>query len=242
MSIEKIRGIIVDVRKHTDRHNVVTMFTRSRGRVGFLAPAGAGRSAQARNASLMPLTVIGADVNFNNSRELQFLGRFQREKIWKDLYFNPVKTSIAMFITEFVNVYTRHSGPDAQLWDFLVYAINRLDESMRVEANFHIAFMIDFMHFAGISPELSEWRPDNYFDMREGVMTIFPPTHREVLMPHEAQVLPILARMNLRTARVFRFNGAQRREILRKILKYYSLHFPGMGSLKSPDVLAELFS
>lgn len=242
MSIEKIRGIIVDVRKHSDRHNVITMFTRERGRVGFLAPAGSGKSARIRNASLMPLSVIDSDVKFNNSRELQFLGRFEREIIWENLYFDPVKTAIAMFISEFINVYTRHSGPDEAMWDFMVSAIGRLDREKSVNANFHIAFMIEFMHLAGISPDLTDWRADNWFDMREGVMTIFPPTHRDVLLPAEAQVLPLLARMNLRTARLFRLNAAQRREILHKILKYYSLHFPGMGSLKSPEVLSELFS
>ncbi|MDE6842842.1 MAG: recombination protein O N-terminal domain-containing protein [Muribaculaceae bacterium] len=33
------------MRRHNDRHNVVTLFTRQRGRVAFLSTAGSSRSA-----------------------------------------------------------------------------------------------------------------------------------------------------------------------------------------------------
>ena len=74
MAIEKIRGIVIDVIKHNDRHNVVTLFTRDRGRIAFLSPVGSGKSARMRNARLLPLSVIETDVNMRQNRELQLLG------------------------------------------------------------------------------------------------------------------------------------------------------------------------
>lgn len=242
MAIEKITGIVTDIIKYSDRHNIVTLFTRERGRLPLLSAAGNGKTARIRNASLMHLSLISADININTNRELQFLGRFQRETLWKDLYFNPMKSAIAMFIAEFVNNYNRFSGPDPRLWDFLAESIRTLDESKSGLPNFHLGFLVEFMSYAGIKPDMSEWRQDAWFDMRDGTMTIFPPTHREILTPSESVILPLLSRLNVRTARVFKFNGQQRRELLKKILHYYSLHFPGIGSLKSPEVLAEVFS
>ena len=242
MPLEKTLAIVTEVRKHSDRHNVVTLFTRERGRVAVLAPAGNGKSARLRNAALMPLSVVETHINFNNSRELQFLGRFQRAELWKDIYFDPVKSAVAMFVTEFVNYYIRNAGPEPALWDFVRNSIKTLDEARGSIANFHLAFLADFMFYAGIRPDLSEWREDAWFDMREGVMTIFTPSHRDALTPQQARFLPTLMRLNLRSAPKFRFNASQRRELLAGFLKYYALHFPGLNNLKSPEILSQLFS
>ena len=94
MAIEKITGIVTDVIKYSDKHNVITLFTRDQGRVSLLSSAGNSKTARVRNASLMPLSVISADINFNPTRDLQFLGKFSREILWKDIYFNPVKSAI----------------------------------------------------------------------------------------------------------------------------------------------------
>lgn len=241
MAIEKITGIVTDVLKYSDRHNVVTLFTRERGRVAVLSAAGNSKTARVRNASLMPLSVISSDVNFSASRELQYLGTFQREKLWKDMYFNPVKSAICLFLAEFLNTYVRQSGPDDALWDFCIRAIESLDNAGAGLANYHLAFLIEFLVYAGIRPDLSEYRADSWFDMRGGTMTALPPAHRDSVAPGRVMLLPLLARMNLRTARYFRFNGAQRRELLEWLLRYYSLHFPGMAGLRSPEILGEVF-
>lgn len=241
MAIEKITGIVTDVLKHSDRHNVLTLFTREKGRVSLLSSAGTGKTARLRNASLMPLSIITADVNFNGSRDLQFLGKFSRDRLWRDIYFKPVKSAIALFIAEFVNTYIRNSGPDETLWDFVAGAISQLDSLRGGAANFHLAFLIDFLGPAGIRPDLTDWRRDTWFDMRGGTMSILPPPHHDTLTPSEAAILPLLTRMNLRTAPLFRLNAPQRRKLLSGLLRYYALHFPGMANLKSPEVLADVF-
>lgn len=241
MALEKIRGIVTDILKHSDRHNIVTVFSRDHGRVALLSAAGNGKSARIRNASLMPLSVISADINFNAGRELQFLGRFQRDILWKDIYFNPVKSSISLFISEFLNNYIRNSGADPRLWEFIIRAIEALDRAKSGLGNFHLAFLIEFMEYAGIRPDMTEWRPDGWFDMRGGAMTILPPMHNDVLAPDEVAILLSLGRLNIRSFRVFRMNASQRRELLKGILKYYGLHFPGINNLKSPEILAEVF-
>lgn len=241
MALEKITGIVTDILKHSDRHNVITLFTREHGRIPVLSSAGNGKSARVRNASLMPLSVITADINLNTSRELQFLGRFQRAILWKDIYFNPVKSATAMFLSEFINNYIRNSGPDPELWDFIVKCITQLDALDHGIANFHLAFLIEFSKYSGVRPDLSEFRDDALFDMRGGTISIMPPANRDFLGPEETKYLPLLMRMNLRTARLYKFNAAQRRELLSRLLKYYGIHFPGMANLKSPEILSEVF-
>lgn len=241
MAIEKVRGIVTDMVKYSDRQNIVTLFARERGRVSLLSPAGNGKNARTRNAALMPLSVISADINFNPVRDLQFLGNFQRDTLWRDLYFNPVKSAVGIFMAEFVNAYMRQSPPDPQLWDYVVSAISTLDRAKGPLGNYHIAFLLDFLHFAGIRPDLSDWREDAWLDMRGGCMTILPPHHGDAIGPDAARVLPMLGRMTMRTAPLFKLTAKERREILHGVLRYFSLHFPGLSNLNSPSVLTEVF-
>ena len=240
--IERITGIVLDTVKHSDRHNVVTLFTRERGRMSFLSPAGKGKSGLMRNARLMPLSVVTADINIHANRELQVLPTPQRAAVWHDLYFNPVKSSVAIFLSEFLNAYLRHSEADSNEWDFIFRSVESLDSARRGMANLHLAFLIGLLPFAGIEPDLSGAGEGRWFDMRGGCFTPFPPPHGDSLRPEEARLLPLLSRMTAANSRAFRFSAAQRRRLLAGLLQYYSVHFPGLANLKSPSILTEVFA
>lgn len=242
MPIERITGIVTDLIRHNDRHNIVSLFTRERGRVSLLAGAGGGKSGRMRNARLQPLSVIESDVNFRAGKSLQNLGTVSLREIWRELYFNPVKSAIVMFLCEFLNRYLRDSAPEPLLWDYVVESLRELDSRRKGISNFHIAFLTGFLHFAGISPDLSELERGDYFDMQAGIAVAERPGHRHYLFPQEASFLPLLMRMNFSNDRLFRFRAGERRILLQKLLEYYAVHFPGMAGMKSPAILEEIFS
>lgn len=88
---EKITAIVIDITRHNDKLNIVTLFTRSRGRISFLSPAGSGKMGRLRHSRLQPLAAIEADINFRQTAELQRLGTFALYTVWNNLYFDPVK-------------------------------------------------------------------------------------------------------------------------------------------------------
>lgn len=241
MASEKIQGIVTDVISHNDRHNVVTLFTRSRGRIPFVSAAGGGKGTKIRNARLQPLSVIEADVTFRENRELQLLSSFRPLEVWRDLYFNPVKSSIVMFLSEFLHKYLKDAQPDSLLWDYVFGSLRDLDNQREGLANFHLSFMIGMMQFAGIFPDVEDWEKGDWFDMQAGIMVADRPLHFDYLDPLQTEALQTLLRMNRRNSRYFKFNSPQRREILRELLHYYGVHFPGLNNLKSPSILAELW-
>ncbi len=242
MAIEKIRGVVINIVKYSDRHNVITLFTRSRGRMAFLSAVGSGKLGRMRSARLLPLSVVDADVNMRQSRELQLLGAVTPAEIWHDLYFNPVKSSIALFLSEFLNRYLRDSSPDPAAWDFILASIRVLDEKKQGLANFHIWFLMRFLDMAGIAPDLHDYERGDCFDMRAGIPVVGASFHKDILSPSETHLLVVLSRITLRNMRLYRFNGAERRQLLDRILRYYAIHFPGLSGLKSPDILSEVFS
>ena len=61
--LEKIEGFVIDIVRHNDRHNVVSLYTRSRGRMAFLVPVGKSRQGKARNAVITNMACLTADIN-----------------------------------------------------------------------------------------------------------------------------------------------------------------------------------
>ena len=121
---EKITAFVLDVTRHNDRHNVVTLYSRTRGRISFLSPCGSGKSGKLRQARLLPLAVIDADINFRQTSELQKLGAFSLHHVWSDIYFHPVKRLVALFLSEFLNRLLRASMPDEALWDYIFNSLS----------------------------------------------------------------------------------------------------------------------
>lgn len=240
--LERIRGIVIDSIKYSDTRNVVTLFTRSRGRMAVLSNTGSSPAARMRNAALQPLSVIETDINIKQQNSLQLLGRFSSPCRWRNIYFDPFKSAIALFLSEFLKKYLQDAAPDELLWDFTLSALQRLDVSEVAPANFHIAFLIGMMPLAGIEPPLTNLDKDDYFDLRrsEGVPRL--PAHHDYLLPADTRLMKPLTRINLRNYHLFRMPREDRQRLLSILLKYYSVHFPQLAYLKSPAVLQELFS
>lgn len=241
MALEKIRGIVVSTVKHNDRHNVVTLYTRERGRMAFISSVGKSSKGRGRNARLLPLSVIDTEVNIKGNEDLYLLGAVAPAEIWHDLYFNPVKSAIALFLSEFLNRYLREMTQDTATWNFIINSLRALDSSVKGLSNFHIWFLIRFLEIAGISPDLSELEDGDWFDMRAGMVVAEAPPHQDSLTPADTSRLAILCRISLKNLHKFRFSGNERRVILDRLLQYYAVHFPGLSSLKSLDILSEVF-
>ena len=244
--IEKIEGIVTDVIKHNDTHNVVTLFTRSRGRMAFLVPVGKTKSGRMRNAVLSLMAVVSADINVREGRELHTLRQVQPLRLWHAIYSHPVKGSLLFFLTEFCNRLIRQYPPDEALWAAIMEALEKLDAlpSGRI-ANFHISFLVKLLTVTGIRPAVSEWQDGMLFDMLSGEMV--DRTHpeflrrRQLLNEKESRAVVPLLRMNYRNMALYRFTRSQRNAAINRLLGYYSIHLPLGTDFKSLPVLRDLF-
>lgn len=245
--VEKIEGLVLDIVRHNDSNNVVTLYTRGRGRVAFLVPVGKSKAGRMRNSSIRLLAWVEAEVNFKPGKELHFLRCVSVSRVWRSLYFNPLKTSLVFFLAEFLNRLLRQSPPDADLWDYIRDSIRTLDGlDERLIANFHIAFLLGLLARAGVLPSPQNYEQGMVFDMQQGVYgypeLILQGRGQVLLTEEESAFIPRLLRMNYRNMNRFRFTRDERNRLLQRLLQYFSLHLPYGDKLKSLDVLRELLS
>lgn len=234
--------------RHSDRHNVTGLYTRERGRMAMLTPAGSSRQSRQTSACFQPLSIVEAQVNVNPNRDLHIPTSVARATVWRTIYYEPRKMTQAMFLSEFLGRLLRDSPAEPALWDFIAQSVtllDELDEDASI-ANFHIAFLTGLMRMTGIFPDLSGYSSGMEFDMKSGRMVLpfsMQGGSRGLRIDSErAAFMPKLVRMNYANSHRFRFRGRERSEILDYILRYFGCHFPGCDRLKSLDILKELFS
>ena len=93
----------------------------------------------------------------------------------------------------------------------------------------------------GIQPNVESYRDGYWFDMTDGVFVPAAVRGHMHLQPREAQVIHLLSRMTFRNMAVFRFSREERNRMLDVIIGYYRLHNAAIGTLRSPDILKQLF-
>lgn len=239
---EKIRGIVISIVRHTEKINIVSLYTRERGRLSFLSPRGSGKAGKLRDARLLPMAVIESDINFNPNKELQRLGSFSLLSVWNDIYFHPMKRDITLFISEFLNRLLLASMADPKLWDYVYNTFKLLDRSETRLADFHIVFLLSLLSFTGIRPDIRSYHPGEVFDMRTGSFSSRIPLHNDWINPEDSEKILFLCRLNFSNIKALKLTNSQRKNILNYLLKYYEIHYPGTSSLKSLDILSELYS
>lgn len=242
-----MKGIVLATIRHSDKHNVTSVFTLERGRMSFLTPVGATKRGRQSASRLMPLGVVELQANISATRDLHIPSSIAPVRIWKSIYFDPVKATVAIFLSEFLLKFLRDAPAEPTLWNFIVESLAFFDaaDDPTATANFHITFLINLMHLAGIYPDLADYSPGMEFDMNAGAMVapFAMMTARGVRVGAEKAVfLPVISRISFFNLRHFRFSGSERAELLALILKYYGCHFPGCDNLKSLEVMREIFS
>lgn len=244
---EKITAIVLGSIRHSDRHNVCTVFTRERGRMALLTPAGGAKRSRQAASRLLPLSVVEAQVNIGAGRELSIPSAIAPMEVWRSLYCDPVKTAVTLFTAEFLGHLLREAAPEPKVWDFIKSSTAYFDllTDRNAIANFHIAFLIGMSHLMGIFPDVAGYTDGMEFDMSAGrmVLPFSGSTPRNSRIDSRwASYIPKILRMNYSNAAKFRFSGRERNEVLSLMVRYFGVHYPGADNLKSLAVLTEIFS
>ena len=238
---EKIRGIVLGTVKHSDRANVVTLYTRERGRMAVVSPVGTGRAARIRAARLQLLSVVEADIKLKAGRELPLLSQSSPVILWHSIYFEPSKCALVFFLSEFLNRFLREAPSDTLIWDYIYSELERLDRMDRGVGNFHLQFLLGIMETGGILPDYMGWRPGYWFDFRAGEFCSVKPLRGDGLEPEKSAYAARLLRVGRRGVGMMKLGRKERVAILEAMLDYIGTHYPGAASVSSIDILRELF-
>lgn len=240
---ETLRGIVIKTVKYGDSSLIADVFTESHGRCSFMTKIVRAKRNASTATFWYPLSMIEftADIKANSSRLPRPLD-IRSYYCYSDLTFSPVKSSIALFLAEFISAALREEKANVPLYKYIESSLQWLDATTDPAsiANFHLVFLMHMSRFVGIYPNLEN--VSQYFDMQAGSYALMRPFHSNVLEGAEALCLPTLFRLSYSTMHVAKFTRSERMRALRVLNDYYRLHMPGFPTLKSIEVLHEMFS
>lgn len=237
---ERTRGIVLRKVRYGDTGLIVDIFTEARGTVAFLART--GRTGRTRAQALAPLALVEVAFRWRPQQSLQRLDEVQVARPYTTLDLDPVKASVALYVQELLYHALKHEVASEGLYRYVVEGLEWLDTHHEGLANFHLAFTLRLIWHLGLWPRVEGWHEGYMFDLKEGEMTDRKPTHPYWLTASDTERLPQISRMTLRNMRLYRMSRMQRNVILDALLAYYRLHVPEFPTLKSVEMLREVFA
>ena len=239
---QKLTGIVLHTLKYNDASNIIDIYTREGGRMSFLVKIPRSRKSGVRSVLFQPLALVGLEADVRPTSSLHRIREAKSLHPFVSLPYHPYKSSIAMFLAEFLYRALKEEAPNEPLFAYLQHSIRWLDEcGERPFANFHLVFLMRLSRFLGLYPNVDDYIEGCYFDMLNACFTPLLPKGGTFLKPDEAGRIRLLLRMNYDTMHLFAMSRADRNRCLTVINDYYRLHLPDFPVLKSLDVLKELF-
>ena len=241
--LETTHGIVLHYNRFGDERAIVDVFTESRGCIPFLVRDRRQQRRHGLHATLLrPLNIVELVFDYRPSLSLQKLQELHIAHCYASLPYDPVKETVALFLSEFLHNVLRSEVQNKDLYHYIIYSLQWFDAATEGLGNFHIAFLIPLTRYLGFWPNVDRRQPPTFFDLKDSVATGTEPQHDFFLKGEEAAAMPRLLRMNVRNMHRFRLTRQQRNRILDVLTLYYGLHIPEFRELRSLAVLREMLA
>ena len=240
--LEKTKGIVLHQIKYTDSGIIVQMYTQKFGRQSFLIKGMRNRKTGKHNILFQQMFILDIELYYKPTRDMQSLKEFSVSFTPYNIYNNIKKSSVAIFLGEVLTSVLKEESPHEELFEFIKESIMYFDMSNEGYANFHIAFLAGLSSFLGFEPGPRLDREDAFFDMTNGVFVSLPPVHGNYANEEITNILADFFVASYDTISNIALTGKMRNDVLEALVKFYSLHLPGLKKIKSLEVLKEVFS
>ncbi len=234
------KAILLHHVRYSDNSLIAQFYTSDYGRISVMAKGISTRRGSAKFNYFQPLNIFNLELYHRENRELYNLKEMSLAYIPKQIHGDITRTSVAMFISEILYNVIREEDANRLLFDFIESSVITLDEMDSGISNFHLWFLVAFTDYAGIGPSHTGMT-SCWFDMLTGQFTSQQPLHPDYLDPAGARTLNMLLQMPATGIASLRLSGDERTDLLARLLKYYSLHLPGIREIRSLQVLKDIF-
>ena len=239
--VEKIEGIVLRTLRYNDTLMIADIYTRQYGRQSFLLPVSHSKRSKVRSVLFQPLSMLSFTVSVKKGRSLQRITDAQPYAMYSTITYNVVKSSIALYLSEFLTYALREEEGDEALFNFIDRSLIFFDSLEHGYADFHILFLSQLLKYLGIYPNLDNYSKGCYFDLAQGCVVREHPLHPNFILPQYAEGFVTLLCTGYESLHKLSLNREMRSEYLAFLNDYYKLHIPDFPQLKSLGILKELF-
>ncbi|RYY62399.1 MAG: DNA repair protein RecO [Chitinophagaceae bacterium] len=240
------KGIVLRTIRYGETSVIVTMFTELFGIQSYLVNGvrtstkkGAGKANLFQPTALLDMIVY-----HNEQRQLQRIKEFRWGYLYQAIFSDIRKNAVAVFMIELLTKCLKQPEPNPDLYNFVEDCFLHLDRAGDgVMANFPLFFALHLPVFFGFRISDNHSTENLFLDMQEGEFVAEHPSHIYFLEEKESlassNLLKVLQPEELQDIRL---NHDFRRSLLHSYERYYSLHIPDFGVMRTLPVLKEILS
>ena len=230
------RGLVIRVIEHSDKVSIAQCFTDEFGLRSYLVR----NSKKCPLRLFEPLTFLDMAVQERGDRELQFVKEVSLYRRSIGQSRNVIKSSLALFIQEFLVHAIKEESADGELYRLLEETLIDLDEGEPSAWAPHL-FLVRFAERMGILAAPPE-TPHEWFDLEEGDYKQTQPAHVNAIGAPYCTILPILQLTQPGAEPGIDCLPNERREMLDHLLTLFRFHTDGSFDLRSPKMLRDVLA
>lgn len=239
---ESTRALVLNNIKYTDSASITNLYTEKYGRLPVLIRHSKSKKSISKKSILQPLFLLDVNVRYKKNREIQQCKELVNNPIFHDIPFNIIKSSIVLFLAEFLGKVLKEEEANPALFEFLSSSIQLFDKVESGVSNFHIVFLFELSKFLGFYPDKNYSTVNCFFNLRDGYYSKFKETDGISLDAQLSEQLFQVTNNGFQFLGKIKLSRSQRTNLLKSLITYYSYHLPGIGKIKSLEVLNQLFN
>ncbi|PIE85944.1 MAG: DNA repair protein RecO [Bacteroidia bacterium] len=233
--IVKTKAIVLKTINYLDTSVVVQLYTEEKGRLSILVNGVRSKKKGKKIMFFQPASMLELDLYYNPKRELQSIKEVNLAYFYQSLPYNPVKSTIALFLCDVLTKILIEEEKNQPLFAFLSGKFTEFDTQKEDIENFHLFFLIQLSHYLGFLPNNNYSKEKKYFDMLNGKFVELMPTHSNFSNQEESKLLGQL--LDCSEKNKISIKNHERKILLKLILQFYKTHNENVQNLKSLDIL-----
>ena len=135
---EKTQGVVLRTLKYNDNSLIVDIYTATRGTVSFMVKLPKSRKATLKGVFFRPLSILEIDFDYRQKSALQRIRDVRFDYTYQSLPYDPYKSSIALFLAEFLCRVLKHEAGGGPLFSYILYSFAMAGCQRTGFSNFHL--------------------------------------------------------------------------------------------------------
>lgn len=239
------KGIVLRTIPYGDTSLIATLYTERFGLESYIINGiRSSKKSSVKGNLFQPSAILELEVYHNELKKLQRIRDARWHYLYREVFFNIRKNTVALFMAELLQKMIKQSENNPALYGFIEEALIQLDQAdAKVAAGYPLFFALNLTSYFGFSIYNSYSEERKILDLMEGLFVAEIPLHpyfvEGELSRAISQLLLIEQSQDLQQ---LMWSLSTRRQLLERVLLFYSLHIQDFGLMKSLSVLQEVLS
>lgn len=238
--LTKTKGVVLNYIKYTDSSVIASILTEKFGKASFIIQGIRGKRSVNKINILQALYLLELEINYKPGKNIQRIKEMKISHPFSSIPFDIKKNTISQFIAELLYKTLPEEEKDAEFFEYISSSIIYFDDLKEKISDFHIFFLIKYLQYSGFSPIFNYSEQNQIFDLRTGQF-INSNLHKDILNEDESLIFSEILTSKEFLNKKINISNELRNSLLDKLLTYFYWHFEGLKTLKSVQVLKEIF-